>query len=77
MNPIGGVMVSMLASIGVDCGFEPRSGQTKDYQICICCFSFEHTVLRSKSKDWLTGNQDKRCVRVELHVSSQTVVSVS
>ena len=58
MNPIGGVMVSVLASIGVDCGFEPRSGQTKDYQICICCFSFEHTVLRSKSKDWLAWNQD-------------------
>jgi hypothetical protein len=28
-NRIGGVMVSMLASNAVDCGFEPRSGQTK------------------------------------------------
>ena len=31
----------------------PRPGQTKDYKICICCFSADHTVLRSKSKDWL------------------------
>ena len=32
-NPIGGVMVSVLASSVVDRGFEPRSGQTKDYEI--------------------------------------------
>ncbi len=44
-------MVSMLASSVVDRGFEPRSGQTKDYKIrkmcpseatCLsvdCCFS--------------------------------------
>ena len=35
---IGGVMVSMLVSSAVDRGFEPRSGQTKDYNIGICCF---------------------------------------
>jgi hypothetical protein len=34
-----GVIVSVLASSGVDCGFEPRSGQNKDYTIGICCFS--------------------------------------
>ena len=38
--------------------FEPRSGQTKDYQIAICCFSAKHAALRKKSKDWLTRNQD-------------------
>jgi hypothetical protein len=32
-DPIGGVMVSMLASSVVDRGFEPWSGQTKDYKI--------------------------------------------
>jgi hypothetical protein len=32
-NGIDGVMVSVLAS--VDLGFEPPSGQTKDYQIGI------------------------------------------
>ena len=30
-NRIGGVMVSVLASSAVDRGFEPRSGQIKDY----------------------------------------------
>jgi len=36
---IGGVIVSMLASSAVDLGFEPPSGQTKNYNIGICCFS--------------------------------------
>jgi hypothetical protein len=57
-NRIGGVMVSVLASSAVDCGFEARSGQTKDYTIGICYFSAKHTVLRRKSKDWLARNQD-------------------
>jgi hypothetical protein len=58
MNHISGVMVSMLASSEVDCGFEPRSGQTKDYKIGICCFSAKHAALRRKSKDWLVWNQN-------------------
>ena len=33
LNCIGGVMVSVLASSAVDCGFEHRSGQTKGYKI--------------------------------------------
>jgi hypothetical protein len=41
-NHICGVMVSVLGSSVVDCGFEPRSGQTKDYEIGICCFSAKH-----------------------------------
>jgi hypothetical protein len=53
VNRIGDVMVSVLASSVVDRGFEPRSGQTKDYQIGICCFSAKHATLRRKSKDWL------------------------
>jgi hypothetical protein len=52
-------MVSVLALSAVDCGFQPRSGQTKDYQIGICCFSAKHAALKRKSKDWLTQNQDK------------------
>jgi hypothetical protein len=36
---IGSVMLSMLASSVVDRGFKPWSGQTKDYEIDICCFS--------------------------------------
>ena len=51
-------MVSVLASTAIDHGFEPRSGQTKDFEIGICCFSAKHTALRRKSKDWLARNQD-------------------
>ena len=57
-NRISGVMVSVLASSVVDRGFEPLSGQTKDYEIGICCFSAKHTALRRKSKDWFARNQD-------------------
>ena len=52
-NRIGVEMVNVIATSGVDYGFEPRSSQTKDYKICICCFSAEHAALRRKSKDWL------------------------
>jgi hypothetical protein len=57
-NRIGGVMVKVLVSSAVDRGFEPRSGQTKDYKIGICCFSAKHAALRRKSKDWLARNQN-------------------
>jgi len=50
VNRINGIMVS-----AVDHGFEPQSGQTKDYKIGICCFSAKHAALRRKTKDcgWL------------------------
>ena len=51
-------MVSVLASSVVDRGFKPRSGQTKDYKIVICCFSAKHAALRRESKDWLAQNHD-------------------
>jgi hypothetical protein len=51
-------MVSVLSSSVVYCGFKPRSGQTKDYEMGICCFSAKHAALRRKSKDWLARNQD-------------------
>jgi hypothetical protein len=51
-------MVSVLASSVVDRVFEPRSGQTKDYIISICCFTAMYAALRRKSKDWLVRNQD-------------------
>ena len=44
-------MISVLASSVLACEFEPRSGQTKDYNIGICCISY-------KGKDWLAWNQD-------------------
>ena len=58
MNRISGIMVSMLASSAVDSGFEPRSGQTKNYKIGICCFSAKHAAVRTKSKDCLARNQN-------------------
>jgi hypothetical protein len=58
MKRIDGVMVSVFASSAVDRGFEPRSGQTKDYQIVMCCFSTKHAALMRKRKDWLARNQN-------------------
>ena len=51
-------MVSVLASSAVVRGFEPRSGQTKDYNISTCCFSAKHAALRRKIKDWLARTRD-------------------
>ena len=51
-------MASVLVSSAVDRGFEPWSGQTKDYKIGMCCFSAKHAALRRKSKDWLARNQN-------------------
>ena len=39
-------MVSVLASSAADCGFESRSGQTKDFKIGMCCYSAKHAALR-------------------------------
>ena len=44
-------MVSVLTSRAVGRGFEPQSGQTKDYKIGSCCFSAKNAALRRKSKD--------------------------
>ena len=57
-NRFDGVMVSVLVSNAVDRGFEPRSGQTKDYKIGIYCFSDKHTAVRRQSEDWLARNQN-------------------
>ena len=50
-------MVSVLTSSAVDRGFEPRSGQTKDYEIGICCFSAKHAALSRKSR--LVGSESE------------------
>ena len=57
-NGICGVIVRVLVSSAVYRWFKPRSGQTKDYKIGMCCFSDKHAALRWKSKDWLARNQD-------------------
>ena len=55
---IDGVMVSVVTSSAVDRGFEPRSGQSTEYKIGMCCFSAKHAALMSKNKDWLARNQN-------------------
>ena len=56
-NHIGGIMVSVLVSSAVDCGFESWSGQTKDYEIGICFFSSKQAAIMRKSKDGLAQNR--------------------
>ena len=51
-------MVTTLSLSAVDRGFKPQSNQTKGYKSSICCFSFKHVALRSKTKDWLAQIQD-------------------
>ena len=51
-------MVCVLVSSAVDRRFVPRSGQTKDYKIGICCFYAKNAALRRKSKDWLARHQN-------------------
>ena len=57
-NHIDGVMVNVLTLSGVDHGFEPMSGQTKDYKVGICCFSAKHAALRSTNTGRLARNQN-------------------
>jgi hypothetical protein len=47
-------MASVLASSAVDRVFEPRSGQTKDYKIGICCI--QTTKKKQKQKQKNKGN---------------------
>jgi len=49
---IGGVIVSVLASSAVDCWFETRSGQTKDYKIVTSMQITQHLGVKSKT-GWL------------------------
>jgi hypothetical protein len=48
--------VCVPASSVVYRGFELQSGQTKDYEIGICCFSTKNATCRIKY--WLAWNQD-------------------
>jgi hypothetical protein len=45
----------LTTSTAVGSGFEPQSGQPKDYKIGICCFSHKHVALRRKSKESESG----------------------
>jgi hypothetical protein len=41
---------SVLATSAVDRKFKPRSGQTKDYKIGICCFSAKARSIKEKEQ---------------------------
>ena len=51
-------MVSVLDSSAVDRRFDPRSRQSKDYRIGMCCLSAKHVALRRKGKNWLARNRN-------------------
>jgi hypothetical protein len=57
-HSIGGVMVSVLASSAVDHWFEPRSGQTKDYNIGIWCFYAKQCSITEKEQR-LVGSESE------------------
>ena len=48
-NRTGCVIVSVHTSGAVDGGFKPQSGQTKDYNINMCCLPVKQTALASNS----------------------------
>ena len=52
-------MVRVLDLSMVDRRFELRSGQPKDYENGMRCFSAKHAALRRKSKNWLARDQNK------------------
>jgi hypothetical protein len=56
-NSISGVMVSVLASSVIYREYKPRSDQSKDYNIGICCFSAKHAALQRKSR--LAGSESR------------------
>jgi hypothetical protein len=63
------IMVRVPASKTIDSEFEPRSGQTKDKEISICCTSAKYAALRIKSKGWLTRNHNS-VVSVSLYYTN-------
>ena len=65
-------MVSVLASNVVDRGFQPRSVQTQDYTIGMCCFSVKRTTLRKTRAT--TDSESGFYVPVERHAYHRIVV---
>ena len=53
MNSLNSTTVSMLPLGVVDRGFDPHSGQDKDYKIDNSWFFPKLTTLKSKNNDWL------------------------
>ena len=47
---IGGAMVNVIDLCAADHGFEPRSGQTREYKISTCCYPTNHALSNINSK---------------------------
>ena len=47
----------MLDSTMVNRGFEPRSGQTKDYKIGICCCPAKARIIKEKEQRFLNVSE--------------------
>ena len=59
MNRSGGEMVRVPDSSVVDRRIGLQSGQPKDYEIGMRCFSAKHAALMRKSKNRLARDQNK------------------
>jgi hypothetical protein len=68
ISRFGGVMVSVRSSKVIDHEFDAWAGQTKDYTMDICCFSFKDAILRCNNKDWWTLSKGNKCDRLNQHV---------
>ena len=55
MNRIGDVIDTVFASSVIGRGFEPLSGQTKDYKIGICFFFAKHARIIKDKEQILFG----------------------
>jgi hypothetical protein len=51
----------VFALTAVDRGFESRFGQTKDYEIGMCCFSAKHAAVRNQVKSGFILRVLQRC----------------
>jgi hypothetical protein len=49
-------------------GFKPRSGQTKDYKIGICCFSAKHAAFKEKEQILVQWDDDEVRFVIDQHV---------
>ena len=68
-NHIGGIIVIVLGSSAVGRGFDPRSSETKDYNISICWFSTKQEPLICRNKHWLISNKDNMFIWGDMSTS--------
>lgn len=70
-------MVSVLAASAVDHRFEPRSGQTNDYTIGICCVSTKYSTLQRNCKELALDNNHSFTQSILFTLSVQLSVAIA